>query len=307
MPAATKYPNVIQVNDYIGRFAPSPSGPLHFGSLVAALGSYLQARKSAGKWLLRIEDIDPPREVNGATEQILKTLELHHLYWDDEPVYQSQRYELYDRKIAQLSQQNLTFYCGCTRAQLAATNAQQLCPCANLRTPLKNAAIRFNNQNCPVFFNDVVQGQVDLAEYDSEMQFTIKRKDGLYAYQLAVVVDDIAQGITEVVRGADLISATFYQLALYQAFGISPPSYAHLPVVLGSSGKKLSKQNYAVALDNSKAVQNIFQALSFLGLPPPSDMEHAQIDELMVWAISQWNINKVPAKLACNDNRISRP
>jgi glutamyl-Q tRNA(Asp) synthetase len=303
MPANT---NINKTSAYVGRFAPSPSGPLHFGSLVAALGSYLQARQAKGRWLVRIEDIDPPREVKGASQQILDTLELHQLLWDDIPVYQSQRSALYDHKIAWLAEQDFTYYCHCTRAELAAFGSHTLCSCALTRNATLSGAIRFNNVQAPKQFFDLVQGQVWAAENNSEAQFAIKRKDGLYAYQLAVVVDDIAQGITEVVRGADLLHATFYQLALYQAFGVAAPSYAHLPVVESSPGKKLSKQNHALALDNKSARQNIVDALSFLGLEPPSLLKSAQLQELLAWAVNVWEIRAIPAKLASNDNRIQR-
>jgi glutamyl-Q tRNA(Asp) synthetase len=295
----------VKKSSYVGRFAPSPSGPLHFGSLVAALGSYLQARKAKGLWLVRIEDIDPPREVKRASQQILDTLEQHQLLWDDVPVYQSQRSELYDTKINWLIAQGDTYCCQCTRADLAVLGSATLCACATTNQYVVGAAaIRFNNTQAPVQFNDLVQGQVCANVNNSEAQFTIKRKDGLYAYQLAVVVDDIAQGITQVVRGADLLHATFYQLALYQAFGVTAPSYAHLPVVESQPGKKLSKQNHALALDNAIAKKNVIDALFFLGLEPPVLLKSAPLHELLEWAVNVWEIKAIPAKLAINDNRI---
>ncbi|WP_340679212.1 tRNA glutamyl-Q(34) synthetase GluQRS [Paraglaciecola sp.] len=303
MPAKSNL-SVNKTSTYVGRFAPSPSGPLHFGSLVAALGSYLQARKAKGRWFVRIEDIDPPREVIGASQQILDTLEQHSLLWDDIPVYQSQRGELYDSKIAWLIEQGHTYYCQCTRADLAVLGGGTLCACAIKNQAVAGAAIRFNNTQVPTQFNDVVQGRVCANKNSSEAQFAIKRKDGLYAYQLAVVVDDIAQGVTQVVRGADLLHATFYQLALYQAFGLAAPSYAHLPVVESQPGKKLSKQNHALALDNKTARQNIIDALFFLGLEPPILLKSAPLQELLDWALNVWEIRTIPAKLASNDNRI---
>lgn len=287
--------------DYIGRFAPSPSGPLHFGSLVAALGSYLQARKSNGKWLLRIEDIDPPREISGASAQILQTLEQHHLFWDDVPIYQSQRSALYQEKINYLQIGGLTFYCRCTRAQLAKLHSNEMCTCADKTKPVANAAVRFRNGRGIRSFYDLVQQQVD--NTTSEAQFAIKRKDGLFAYQLAVVVDDIAQGITEVVRGADLLHATFYQLALYQAFGIEAPRFAHLPVVLNVDGTKLSKQNHALAIDDKKVNQNLFDAMCFLGMSPIEALKTATPNEMLNWATNAWELSAVPRNVACNDNR----
>lgn len=293
-----------QNNVYVGRFAPSPSGSLHFGSLIAALGSFLQAKKHAGKWLLRIEDIDPPREVVGASDEILRTLEQHHLYWDDAPVYQSQRSAHYEEKIAWLKQNRLTFNCRCTRAQLQASH-RQLCACRQANYSPHGAAIRFNNAASPCQFDDIIQGHVNLAQSDTEAQFAIKRKDGLYAYQLAVVADDIEQGVTQVVRGADLLPATFYQLSLYRAFGVPAPSYAHLPLVMNTDGKKLSKQNHAPELDLSKVPLNLYQALCFLGMSPPLTLQSALAGEVISWAIANWDISRVPASQMYNDNRIT--
>jgi glutamyl-Q tRNA(Asp) synthetase len=289
---------------YVGRFAPSPSGPLHFGSLVTALGSFLQARKSQGKWLVRIEDIDPPREISGASVHILDTLEQHHLYWDDTPVYQSQRITLYQNKINDLVTKGLTFFCHCTRAQLASLAANNLCSCANKVLPAEGAAVRFKNSAEMVSFYDLVQQQVDSVVSDTQAQFAIKRKDGLFAYQLAVVVDDIAQGISEVVRGADLLHATFYQFALYKAFGATPPRFAHLPLVLSANGTKLSKQNHALAIDGQQVSLNLFNAMEFLGLMPPASLTKAIPRDMLNWAINAWDLAAVPRKMACNDNRI---
>jgi glutamyl-Q tRNA(Asp) synthetase len=289
---------------YVGRFAPSPSGPLHFGSLVTALGSYLQARKLQGKWLVRIEDIDPPREISGASARILETLEQHHLYWDDTPVYQSQRTALYQEKINDLATQGSTFFCHCTRAQLASLTAKKLCLCADNDVSADDAAVRFKNSAGIVSFYDLVQQQVNSVVRDTQAQFAIKRKDGLFAYQLAVVVDDIAQGISEVVRGADLLHATFYQLALYKAFGAQPPRFAHLPLVLNANGAKLSKQNHALAIDSQQAALNLFNAMEFLGLMPPASLAKAAPRDMLNWAIDAWDLSAVPRKIACNDNRI---
>lgn len=289
-------------SNYVGRFAPSPSGPLHFGSLVTALGSYLQAKQSQGKWLVRIEDIDPPREVAGASEQILNTLAQHGLNWDDEPVFQSQRSALYRQKIAWLLEHNYTYFCDCTRAELAALAPKTLCCCATQSNYKKHAAIRFkNSKHIKTYFDEIQQ---EVSHRDSEVQFAIKRKDGLFAYQLAVVADDIAQGITQVVRGADLLHATFYQLALYQAFGHKPPSFAHLPLVLSPNGSKLSKQNHAPAIDNQQVELNLFHAMCFLGLSPPKSLQTTTVKEILNWGINAWQLSAVPPEVACNDNRI---
>ena len=300
----TPTPQQNHYSAYVGRFAPSPSGPLHFGSLVAALGSYLQARHAKGKWLVRIEDIDPPREVQGASQAILDTLEQHQLFWDQAPLYQSQRSEHYDNAIARLIEKGLTYYCHCSRASLTALGDQTLCACVNAKPNPVGAAIRFKNSNAPHQFYDLVQGQVDAQHSSTEAQFAIKRKDGLYAYQLAVVVDDIAQGVTQVVRGADLLHATFYQLALYQAFAATPPEYAHLPVVESQPGKKLSKQNHAQALDNKNARHNVVHALAFLGMTLPQSLHNGPLPLVLEWATEHWRLSAVPRKLARNDNRI---
>ncbi|MGS2719195.1 tRNA glutamyl-Q(34) synthetase GluQRS [Paraglaciecola aestuariivivens] len=291
---------------YIGRFAPSPSGPLHFGSLVTALGSFLQAKKHQGKWLVRIEDIDPPREVAGATESILTCLEAHHLFWDDTVLYQSQRTALYQEKIQYLKQQGCTFYCQCTRAQLAELPANQLCSCVNATKVKQPAAIRFIYHRPSLEFTDQLLGQVSFKPEQLVKQFAIQRKDGLFAYQLAVVVDDIEQGITEVARGADLLDATFYQLALYQAFNAKPPDFLHFPLVTNAEGKKLSKQNHASEVSINSVSSNLFYALEFLGLAPPVELKSSEPELILLWAIQAWDVRQLTKQRACIDNRIGR-
>lgn len=291
---------------YIGRFAPSPSGPLHFGSLVTALGSFLRAKSSKGKWLLRIEDIDPPREVIGASDSILRCLEAHHLFWDEEVVFQSNRSELYNEKISYLSEQGFTFHCQCTRSQLAKLKSSETCACANKNLSIKNTAIRFNHHNVHHYFHDELLEQVDFPRHLIPSQFTIKRKDGLFAYQLAVVVDDIKQGITEVARGADLLDATILQLALYKAFASPAPNFLHFPVVVTEPGKKLSKQNHAAEVNPLNACANLINALEFLGFPLSKDLRRESVPNILNWAISEWDLSKIPAKTECIDNRIGQ-
>lgn len=295
-----------QNNQYVGRFAPSPSGPLHFGSLVTALGSFLRAKSQHGKWLLRIEDIDPPREVSGATDAILACLEAHHLYWDEEIVYQSARSDLYDEKIQWLSEQGFTYICQCTRAQLAKLQSGDVCHCAtDIRSKTNGmGAIRFRYPEPDYQFNDELQGTVRFSAQSLPAQFAIKRKDGLYAYQLAVVVDDIQQGVTEVARGADLLEATLYQKALYQAFNCSAPKFLHFPVVVTEPGKKLSKQNHAKEVSANYASVNLIQALDFLGLSVPKDMHKEAPAVLLNWAIQVWDLTKLVAQPERIDNRI---
>jgi glutamyl-Q tRNA(Asp) synthetase len=290
---------------YIGRFAPSPSGELHFGSLITALGSYLQAKKNNGQWLLRIEDIDPPREVAGASQGIIESLERHQLLWDNKIVYQSQRSHVYEGRLAELLQQNLTYNCHCTRAELAMLDCKNCCPCANQGKSPEGAAIRFKKIQAITTFYDGLQQRVVADDNAVEAHFCLKRKDGLYAYQLAVVSDDIEQGITEVVRGADLLQATFYQLALYRAFAVPAPRFVHLPLVINAEGKKLSKQNHAQVLDPDRAKHNLVDAMKFLGLSPPSSLIKANVETMLSWAIESWDLAHVPKVIACHDNRIA--
>lgn len=309
MTSALKYSHMKPVtpqSGYVGRFAPSPSGHLHFGSLVAALGSFLQARSQGGQWLLRIEDIDPLREMSGASDSIMRCLEAHHLLWDGEVVYQSNRSDLYNEKIQYLTEQGLTYYCQCTRAQLATVKLGQSCVCANQNLSVENSAIRFRHNNTHLQFYDELLGQVDFTKHDIPTQFTIKRKDALFAYQLAVVVDDIQQGITEVARGADLLDATLFQLALYQGFETPPPKFLHFPVVVTEPGKKLSKQNHACEVNTNDVGNNLINALEFLGLSPSKDLKRESAPNILHWAIDEWDLSKIPTKTECIDNRIGQ-
>lgn len=298
--------NPTSTSHYVGRFAPSPSGPLHFGSLVTALGSFLQAKSNNGQWLVRIEDIDPPREVPGATDAILRCLEAHHLFWDAEVVYQSRRSDLYNQKIEFLHQQGFTYFCHCTRAQLSSLKASQLCDCATSNKSPNRAAIRFKYQATNLQFFDQLLGLVKIKSEDLAGHFAIKRKDGLFAYQLAVVVDDIYQGITEVARGADLLDATLFQIALYQAFKAPIPNFLHFPVVLGESGKKLSKQNHAKEVSTNLVVGNLIGALGFLGIPPPQELHLDNPQNILQWAIQHWNLSHLGAQTGRIDNRIGQ-
>lgn len=277
---------------YIGRFAPSPSGSLHFGSLIAALGSYLQARHQCGQWLVRIEDIDPPREVAGAADDILRTLEAHHLHWDQSVFWQSQCYQRYEQTLSKLSEQQLTYACHCTRAQIKQRGALYDGHCRELALSSKGNAIRFRQDHSVVEFYDILQGKV--CNQQPTQDVVLKRKDGLYAYNLAMVSDDIAQGVTEVVRGADLLQPTFGQIALYRALEQPEPVYFHLPVAVSKPGFKLSKQNHASPIDSRKAATNLFEALHFLGQQPPKDMQHCSVEEVLDWGIAHWNMAHLP-------------
>ncbi|AWL10865.1 Glutamyl-Q tRNA(Asp) synthetase [Saliniradius amylolyticus] len=279
---------------YIGRFAPSPSGPLHFGSLIAALGSYLRARQQRGQWLLRIEDIDPPREMPGAAEGILETLQAHGLNWDGEVSYQSQHSPYYDAALAALDQTGRTYFCQCSRAQIRAAGGHYPGTCRDKGLSGENCSLRLMNTQPVTEFNDINLGQVIADGNVSGEDFILRRKDGFYAYHLAVVVDDLRQGVTEIVRGADLLETTCCQMALYQALGAKTPAYLHLPVAVTEPGFKLSKQNHAPALENKHALQNLRQAMVFLGFDGDKLRAFEQPASLLDWAVTQWELALVP-------------
>lgn len=275
---------------YIGRFAPSPTGPLHIGSLLAAVISYFDAKAHDGQWLVRIEDIDPPREQPGATQAILKTLETHHLYWDGNVLYQSQRYDAYQAAIDQLLAQDAIYPCQCSRKQLAQFN--ELHPhtlphpnqCIQPLNPSEPFALRAKPAN--VSYEDLYQG----IQQGRDGHFVVKRRDQLFAYQLAVVVDDHEQKISHVIRGYDLLDSTPKQLLLYQALGYTPPVFGHFPVIVGDNGQKLSKQNFAPAIDDSDALANLKQVFRYLAMPIP---DTNNIDELLRFGATQWK-TKLP-------------
>lgn len=288
---------------YRGRFAPSPTGPLHFGSLVTAVGSYLEARKAGGRWLVRIENLDPPREVPAAAAGMLRTLERLGFAWDEEVLYQSNRTEAYETALQRLRALDLAYPCSCSRSELQMTehmadNGEELrypgfCQVQPRRSTGPHA-YRFRAPPQAIGFHDDLQGDlvVDLA--DTIGDFVIKRRDGLFAYQLAVVVDDAAQGITHVVRGADLLMNTPRQIALQQALGIASPRYMHLPLATDAAGRKLSKATGASAVDELAASKALWKALAFLGLDPPWELGTAPVTELWNWAVEHWS----PRRLA---------
>ncbi|BET97994.1 tRNA glutamyl-Q(34) synthetase GluQRS [Xenorhabdus taiwanensis] len=281
---------------YIGRFAPSPSGDLHFGSLVTALGSYLQARACHGKWLMRIDDIDPPREVPGADKRILQALEHYGLYWDGEVLYQSQRHDAYRAILDQLKQQGGSYYCTCTRQRIQQLGGFYDGHCRHLPLPAHNAAIRLK-QHHPIYgFYDKLQGHITVPTKMAEEDFIIYRKDSLFAYNLVVVIDDNYQGVTEIVRGADLIEPTVRQLSLYQHLNFATPDYVHLPLVLNKEGNKLSKQNHAQPIPLGDPRPLLIDALSFLNQPTIAGWQDLTTDQLLQQAIVGWNINAVPPK-----------
>lgn len=252
---------------YCGRFAPTPSGPLHFGSLIAAVASYLDAKAHHGKWLVRIEDVDKPRAVAGADSIILKQLEACGLHWDDEVLYQSQRDDVYAAALAQLQERKLCYYCTCTRKQIKARGPYYTGYCRDKNRAAENAAIRFCNDQPIDHFTDRWQGAVAIEPAFAAEDFVLYRRDQLYTYQLAVVIDDIEQGVTDLVRGVDLLTPTAWQLTLWQQFTTRQPRLMHVPLALDANGRKLSKQNHAPALRTKDIRAQLNAAFRFLGLP----------------------------------------
>ncbi len=283
-------------NSYRGRFAPSPSGDLHFGSLVAALGSYLDARHHNGTWLVRIEDIDPPREVAGASSAILNTLEQFGLCWDEPVVYQSQRHDFYQSELDKLIAQGVCYGCDCTRKMIMNGGGLYLGNCLNkdpdsLKTP---HSLRFLNQHGIAKFEDRLLGTTTVNNDFANEDFILKRKDGLFAYQLVVVLDDIEQQITDIVRGSDLLEVTTRQMTLYQHLAVPFARYLHLPLAVTENGLKLSKQNHAKALNLDDRKELLIQALAFLGQHNSSQYQDFTIEQLLEYASKHWSIKDIP-------------
>ncbi|CAB0151663.1 Glutamyl-Q tRNA(Asp) synthetase [Pseudidiomarina piscicola] len=269
---------------YCGRFAPTPSGPLHFGSLVAAVASYIDAKAHQGRWLVRIEDVDKPRAVPGASNVILHQLEQHGLGWDGEVWYQSQRDHVYRDVLAQLQHQQATYFCTCTRKQIKARGAHYTGYCRHRQRSAEGSAVRFCNDHSRTHFNDRIQGQVELAPEFAHEDFLLLRRDQLYTYQLAVVVDDIEQGVTDIVRGADLLTASSWQVTLWQRLSQQQPRLAHVNLALDENGRKLSKQNHAPALQAQQVPQQLRAAFEFLGLTITdlTDNPHSLLEQATV-------------------------
>jgi glutamyl-Q tRNA(Asp) synthetase len=284
---------------YRGRFAPSPTGPLHFGSLIAALGSFLDARSRAGEWLVRMEDLDPPREVKGAADNILRTLEAFGLYWDNEVMFQSQRHDAYQQALEQLEQTGLIYPCGCSRREIQKNTrgSGTVYPgtCRNgLPQGREARSLRLRAPDLELGFADRLQGDIRERLPEKSGDFVIRRADGLFAYQLAVVVDDAEQGITDIVRGADLLDSTCRQIFLQQSLGYARTRYLHLPVALNENGEKLSKQTRAPAVTPRQAVSSLTAAMRFLGQRVPEGLEDAQLGDFWDWALPNWELDRIP-------------
>lgn len=285
---------------YVGRYAPSPTGPLHFGSLVAAVGSYLEARAHGGRWLLRIEDVDAPRTVPGASDGILHTLARFGFEWDGSVVWQSARQEAYQAAFEQLRDAGHLFPCACTRRELAdsalARDGSRIYPgtCRGSllhERPARAWRVRVAGA---VDVIDRIQGPLHEQLEREVGDFVILRADGLFAYQLAVVVDDAEAGVTDVVRGADLLGSTARQVYLQRLLEYPTPGYAHLPVAVNAAGEKLSKQTLAAAIDAQPPGTALMQALGFLGHPVPGALAGAPLAELWAWALANWRLEAVP-------------
>ena len=308
---------------YIGRFAPSPTGLLHFGSLIAAVASYCDAKSNGGQWLLRMEDLDEPRQAAGAADSILRSLEAFGFEWGAPIMVQSQRSEIYQEYLYHLKRNGFIYACSCSRKEIADSSIASgvdgvIYPKTCYNNLLKNSpnnlnasaslmnacTWRINVDNAQkIAFVDAIQGAVSQNLQTDVGDFILKRKDGFFAYQLAVVVDDAAQGVTHIVRGADLLDSTPRQIYLQQLLGFSTPRYAHVPVATNGAGEKLSKQTLAKPIDinltsqfSSKIIINalIFEALSFLGQNPPLAIKKANLDESWHWAITHWSLANVP-------------
>ncbi|OUS10017.1 tRNA glutamyl-Q(34) synthetase GluQRS [Gammaproteobacteria bacterium 53_120_T64] len=290
------------VSSYIGRFAPSPTGPLHKGSLLAALASFLDARANDGQWLLRIEDLDPPREVPGAADRILRQLDQHGLHWDGPVLYQSSRLPAYQDALQQLSHRGLLYACDCNRTRLRTLGGcyDGSCRSNKINTaaanPSQSHAVRVQLPNpCSISLDDLIQGSLQF-DLNKSGDFILWRRDQLPAYQLACSLDDAYQGISHVIRGSDLLDSTPRQMHLLQCLGIKIPQYAHIPVLSNAQGEKLSKQNHAPALNLHKAQANLLDCLELLGFSGPPELSKASIPQVLTWAIEHWQLNKIPPR-----------
>ena len=283
-------------DNYKGRFAPSPTGPVHYGTLVAAVGSYLQARQNNGEWFIRMDDVDTVRVVDDADEEILYTLEHFGFEWTGEVTYQTKQIDSYQRALEKLISRSLVFPCLCSRKQLARTeNSIYPGTCRHRQLPEKEEhALRVLSQDINIEFDDIVMGRQSQNIKQQCGDFIIKRRDGLFAYQLAVVVDDATQGITEVVRGTDLLDSTPRQIFLQQLLNYSTPGYCHLPLAIDGSGNKISKSENAAKVDIKNKEKLLISALKFLGQQPPDDLTGSHLNDIWLWAIKHWNVVTVP-------------
>lgn len=282
---------------YIGRFAPSPTGALHLGSLLTALASWCDARAAQGKWLLRIENLDTPRIQQGAIDHILRSLDHYGLHWDSDVVYQSQRLPLYQHALDTLHQKALLFWCTCSRSQLAQTKSPVYagqCRTYPQYRPLAAIRLLVPQPSCLICFNDGVFGQQQEDISQCVGDFVLYRRDAIVSYQLAVVVDDALQGITHVVRGADLLDNTARQIYLQHCLGYLTPHYSHIPLITNRQGEKLSKQTGASALAFDNPSPILWQLLCLLGQQPPKTLQYESKDLVLAWAVHHWQMRYIP-------------
>lgn len=294
---------------YIGRFAPSPTGLLHIGSLLTAVASYADARAHGGRWLVRMEDLDPPREMPGAADHILRTLEAFGFEWDGEVVYQSRRSRIYEAALARLKDMGLAYPCYCSRKEWQAAapagvdgfvyNGRCRKPEQRPEAHGKQAAWRVRVPDETVGFEDGIVGYYGQNLAREIGDFVLLRADGYWAYQLAVVADDAEQGVTHVVRGQDLLVSTPRQIYLQRVLGVSTPYYAHLPLLVNKMGQKWSKQTLAPALDVMQREKLLLQVMSYLNIPLPPEKAHVQ--ELLLWTVNHWKISKTQASVICTE------
>ena len=274
---------------YVGRFAPSPSGPLHIGSLLTALTSYLDAKAHHGLWLVRMEDIDPPRQVPHADQAILQTLQAHGLKHDGDILFQSTRLTHYQRRIDSLLNSKHAYPCTCTRAQIKQRGGIYTGVCRNNKPTTQPSAIRFINPGVITAFTDRFQGPISALHNSIDTEdMIIQRKDRLVAYNLAVVLDDIEQGVTDIVRGCDLLPTTLAQLNLWSHFGAPQPRYGHTPLLVTAPGQKLSKQNHAPAVNNTHAKDNILYCLNLLGISLSDSVQKSTLTNILEAATMAW-------------------
>jgi glutamyl-Q tRNA(Asp) synthetase len=293
--------NPSQAAYYRGRFAPSPSGPLHFGSLITALGSYLDAKAQRGEWCLRIDDLDPPRVAPGATDAILRALEAYGLFWDGAVQYQSQRTHAYADAFEELKKLGAVYACGCTRREIADSSvglrAGTIYPgtCRAQQAWSKaGRAWRLDTRGARVIFTDRLHGVIEQDLEREAGDFIVQRAEGYFAYQLAAVVDDSELGISDIVRGADLLDSTLRQAYLQRLLKLPTPRYLHLPVMVNALGEKLSKQTLAPALDITLPQPTLILALDFLQHSPPPELFQAAVSEILAWAIAHWDVSRLP-------------
>ncbi len=279
---------------YIGRFAPSPTGPLHLGSLYTALASYLDARSQQGQWLLRIDDLDHFRIIPEATDQILTVLDRLGLHWDGEVYYQSHHIDHYQAIIDQLTEQDWIYPCTCSRKKLAATGTVYPGTCRQkIHSDDSPFALRIKTNSQNIRFHDRLQGDIQQNLMQSCGDFIIRRKDGVIAYQLAVVIDEYQQNISHIVRGLDLLDSTPRQIYLQQCLKLPQPDYMHIPVIVDADGVKLSKQTHAEAISADQQGETLWRLLDLLQQQPPKSLQQADSTEILQWGIDHWQPEKL--------------